>query len=101
MYSAVKQDQIDSYQSRRSHIDSQFPNMPAILDNNNKKNVTFNTKELAPIPPQLVRRDAMFFEPPPLKRQNATVVDNPYGTLESDGTPRSILKKVGKTWSEN
>lgn len=74
--------------------------MPAIADNN-KKTVTFNTKELSPIPPPLLRRDAMFFEPPPLKRQDATVAVNPYGTLDSDGTPRSILKKVGKTWSEN
>ena len=74
--------------------------MPAIVDNN-KKTVTFNTKELSPIPTPLDRHDATLIEPPPLERQNATVVDNPYGTLGSDGTPRSILKKVGKTWSEN
>ncbi len=72
--------------------------MPVILDN--KKTVTFNTTELTPVPPPLLRRDAMFFEPPPVTRKNAKVVNNPYGTLESDGTPRSILKKVGKTWSE-
>ena len=74
--------------------------MPAILDNN-KKIVTFNTKELSPIPPPLLRRDAMLFEPPPVKRQDATVAVNPYGTLDSDGTPRSILKKVATTWSKN